>query len=350
LAARPATAIEGAPPFRRRSQAVEKAFRGGTAAVSVGLILLLVLLLFVLLQGSQRIFSAFGFRFLIGTSWNPVAGHEAYGAMPFIYGTLVTSAIAVVLAVPISVGIALLLNEVSSNWIRDPLATFVEVLAAIPSIVYGLWGLFVLKPFLDRYIEPFLQDTVGRLPVIGHLFSGNPVGPDLFTAGVILAIMIVPIVTAVTREVIATVPRDLREAAKAIGATRYETVRLAVLPQARNGIVGATMLGLGRALGETIAVAMVVGNAPQINTSLFQSGATIPSWIASSFRDATSIGLTRSGLLGLAFVLVFLSFGLAALSRLLVRRVDHISVSATVMVATAEAEENWQGDRPAGEE
>ena len=350
MAAHPAAAIEGAPPFRRRSQVVEKLFRTGTAAVSVGLILLLVALLLVLLKGSQRIFSTFGFHFLIGTSWNPVVGHEAFGALPFIYGTLVTSAVAVVLAVPVSVGIALLLNEVHTGWIRDPLATFIDVLAAIPSIVYGLWGLFVLKPFLDRYIEPYLQDTIGKIPVIGHLFSGNPVGPDLFTAGVILAIMIVPIVTAVTREVIATVPRDLREAAKAIGATRYETVRLAVLPPARNGIIGATMLGLGRALGETIAVAMVVGNTPQINTSLFQSGATIPSWIASSFRDATSVGFTRSGLLGLAVVLVLVTFGLAALSRLLVRRVDHISVSATVMVATAEAEESQERSRPEGED
>ena len=350
MAVQPATAIEGAPPFRRRSQVVEKAFRGGTAAVSVGLILLLVLLLFVLLQGSQRIFSAFGFHFLVGTNWNPVAGHVSFGALPFIYGTLVTSAVGVVIAVPVSVGIALLLNEVNSGWIRNPLATFIDVLAAIPSIVYGLWGLFVLTPFLDKYVEPFLQDTLGKIPVIGHIFSGNPIGPDLFTAGVILAIMIVPIVTAITREVIATVPRDLREAAKAIGATRYETVRLAVLPPARNGIVGATMLGLGRALGETIAVAMVIGNTPHINTSLFESGATIPSWIASSFREASSVGLTRSGLLGLAAVLVFMTFGLAALSRLLVRRVDNISVSATVMVATAEAEESMQDREPPGED
>jgi phosphate transport system permease protein len=350
LAARPVTAIEGAPPFQRRSQAAEKLFRRGTALVSSGLILLLIALLFVLLQGSQRVFSAFGFGFLTGTNWNPVAGHVSFGALPFIYGTLVTSAVAVVIAVPVSVGIALLLNEVSSGWIRNPLATFIDVLAAIPSIVYGLWGLFVLKPFLDKYIEPFLQDTLGKIPVIGHVFSGNPIGPDLFTAGVILAIMIVPIVTAITREVIATVPRDLREAAKAIGATRYETVRLAVLPQARNGIVGATMLGLGRALGETIAVSMVVGNSPHINSSLFESGATIPSWIASSFQDASSIGLTRSGLLGLAAVLVLLTFGMAALSRLLVRRDDHISVSATVMVATAEAEESQLGARPQGED
>ncbi len=179
MAAHPAAAIEGAPPFRRRSQVVEKLFRTGTAAVSVGLILLLVALLLVLLKGSQRIFSAFGFHFLIGTSWNPVVGHEAFGALPFIYGTLVTSAVAVVLAVPVSVGIALLLNEVHTGWIRDPLATFIDVLAAIPSIVYGLWGLFVLKPFLDRYVEPYLQDTHrqdprDRAPVLGQSGRTRP--------------------------------------------------------------------------------------------------------------------------------------------------------------------------------
>ncbi len=253
-------AAEGAPPFGRRSQAVDKGFRWVTAATAAGLILLLIALILVLIDGSTRIFSTFGLSFFTGTDWNTVPGRESFGALPFIYGTLVTSFVAVFLAVPVSVGLALLLNEVRSGWLSNPLATFVDVLAAIPSIVYGLWGLFVLKPFLDKYIEPALQDTLGKIPVIGHLFSGTTVGPDLFSAGVILAIMIVPIITAVTREVVATVPRELREAAKAIGATRYETIRLAVLPYARSGIVGATMLGLGRALGETIAVSLLVGN------------------------------------------------------------------------------------------
>lgn len=337
-------AAEGAPPFRRRSQAVDRGFRWGTAAIACGLIVVLVALIYVLIEGSARVFSAFGFSFLTTTDWNPTGGRESFGALAFVYGTLVTSGIAVVLAVPISVGLALLLNELRSPWLSHPLATFVDVLAAIPSIVYGLWGLFILKPFLDDHVEPVLASTIGKVPVIGHLFSGNTTGPDLFTAGVILAIMIVPIVTAVTREVTATVPRDLREAAKAIGATRYETVRLAVLPYARNGIVGATMLGLGRALGETIAVSLVVGNTPKISTTLFGSGATIPSWIASSFREATSVGLHRSALLGLALVLIALTFALAALSRLLVRRAPHLSISPTVDVAVAEAEEGPLGD------
>src|SRR5207249_3084682 len=235
-------------------------------------------------------------------------------------GTLVTSAIAIALAVPVAVGLALLLNEVRLGWVRNPLAVFVDLLAAIPSVVYGLWGLFILKPVFDHTVEPFLGATIGKVPVIGALFHGNPNGGDLFTAGVILAIMILPIVTAVTREVVAVVPRELREGALALGATRYESIRMAVLPYARSGIVGATMLGLGRALGETIAVSMIVGNVPRIGASLFEPGATIPSWIASSFREATSVGLHRSALMALAVVLVIVAFVLAALSRFLVRR------------------------------
>ena len=299
---------------------MERTFRSTTLVVAVGLIALILALITVLVSGSARVWARFGIGFVTGQMWRPVSGREAFGALPLIYGTLVTSAIAIVIAVPVSVGLALLMNEVRSAWIRNPLASFVDVLAAIPSIVYGLWGLFVLRPVLDRDVEPFLRATVGHVPVVGSLFHGNPSGPDLFTAGVILSIMVLPIVTALSREVIATVPRDLREAAKAIGATRYETIRLAVLPSARSGIVGASMIGLGRALGETIAVSLVVGNTPIIHGSLFGAGATIPSWIASSFREATSTGLHRSALLGLALILVALTFGLAAVSRLLVGR------------------------------
>ena len=288
--------------------------------VAGGLIVLLAALIFVLISGSVRVWARFGLGFITGTSWNPVTGRELFGALPFIYGTLVTSAIAMILAVPVSVGLALLMNELRSGWLRNPLASFVDVLAAIPSIIYGLWGLFVLRPILDRDVEPFLTATIGKVPLVGLLFRGNATGPDIFTAGVILSIMVLPIVTALSREVIAVVPRDLREAAKAIGATRYETIRLAVLPAARSGIIGATMIGLGRALGETIAVTMVIGNSPAIKASLFASGATIPSWIASSFREATSIGLHRSALLGLAVILVAVTFALTAASRLLVGR------------------------------
>jgi phosphate transport system permease protein len=261
-----------------------------------------------------------------------------------------------VLAVPIAVGLALLLNEVPSGWLTNPLAVFIDLLAAIPSIVYGLWGLFVLKPVFDRTVEPFLTKTIGVLPLTGGLFRGvrfcakpdainpnvchqigyNSNGGDLFTAGVILAIMILPIVTAVTREVIAVVPRELREGALALGATRYETVRMAVLPYARSGIVGATMLGLGRALGETIAVSMVVGNQPFIGFSLFHAGQTVPAVIASEFREATNVGVHRSALLALAAVLVGIAFILAALSRLLVRRTERLVGGGETVIEAAE--------------
>jgi phosphate transport system permease protein len=295
-------------------------FRGLSLAMAAGLIVLLAVMLWVLASGGYRAFARFGLHFLTGRNWNPVFGREEFGALPFIFGTLVTAAVAIALAVPVAVGLAVLLNEVTSGWLRNPLAVFVDLLAAIPSVVYGLWGLFVMKPVFDHTVEPFLTRTVGRVPVIGALFRGNPNGGDLFTAGVILAIMILPIVTAVTREVVAVVPRDLREGALALGATRYETVRMAVLPYARSGIVGATMLGLGRALGETIAVSLVVGNGLGIGASLFKPGFTIPAVIASEFREATNVGVHRSALLALAVVLVAIALVLAALSRLLVRR------------------------------
>ena len=299
-------------------------FRGLSLTMAAGLIALLVLMLWVLGSGGYRAFARFGLRFLTGRNWNPVFGREEFGALPFIFGTLVTSAVALVLAVPVAVGLAILLNEMTSGWLRNPLAVFVDLLAAIPSVVYGLWGLFVMKPVFDRTLEPFLTRTVGRVPLVGALFRGNPNGGDLFTAGVILAIMILPIVTAVTREVMAVVPRDLREAALALGATRYETIRMAVLPYARSGIVGASMLGLGRALGETIAVSMVVGNGLGIGTSLFKPGYTIPAVIASEFREATNVGVHRSALLALAVVLVAIALVLAALSRLLVGRTEKL--------------------------
>lgn len=311
---------KGALPDWRRSRLGDVVFKGLSVMMAVGLIALLALLLYELSVGGSRAFSKFGLGFLTGKRWNPVFEREQFGALPFIFGTLVTSATAIVLAVPVAVGLALLLNEVRSGWIRDPLAVFVDLLAAIPSVVYGLWGLFIMKPVFDHTVEPFLTRTIGKVPVIGALFRGNPNGGDLFTAGVILAIMILPIVTAVTREVIAVVPRDLREAALALGATRYETMRMAMLPYARSGIVGATMLGLGRALGETIAVSMVVGNGLGIGGSLFRPGYTIPAVIANEFREATSVGVHRSALLALALVLVVIALILAAISRTLVHR------------------------------
>jgi len=236
----------------------------------------------------------------------------------------------------VAVGLALLMNEARIGWFANPLAVFVDLLAAIPSVVYGLWGLLVMKPVFDHTVEPFLTKTIGKVPVIGALFRGNPAGGDLFTAGVILAIMILPIVTAVSREVVATVPRELREAALALGATRWETVRMAVLPYARSGIVGASMLGLGRALGETIAVSLVVGNGLGIGTSLFRPGFTIPAVIASEFREATNVGVHRSALLALAVVLVGIALLMASLSRLVVGRTSKLVGPPTLIEAAEE--------------
>jgi len=311
-------------PLKRRSRLGDRLFRGSSLAVGLGLVGLLVLLLVVLGSGGERAFGRFGAHFLIGRNWNPVFGREEFGALPFIFGTMVTSAVAIVLAVPVAVSLALLLSELRLGWLSNALAVFVDLLAAIPSVVYGLWGLFVMKPVFDHRVEPFLSKTIGKVPVVGALFRGNPAGGDLFTAGVILAVMILPIVTAVSREVVATVPKELREGALALGATRWETVRMAVLPYSRSGIVGASMLGLGRALGETIAVSLLVGNGLGIGASLFRPGYTIPAVIASEFREATSVGVHRSALLALAVVLVAIALVLAALSRLLVRRASKL--------------------------
>jgi phosphate transport system permease protein len=270
----------------------------------------------VLVAGALPTFRAFGLRFITSAQWNPVTNQ--FGALPYIYGTVVTSLIAIALALPVSLGLALLLNEVRSGWVRNPLTVLVDLLAAIPSVVYGLWGIFVMAPFLNRFLEPLLGATLGKLPLVGRMFQPTPSAGNMLNAGIILAVMVIPIITAVSREVIAIVPRDLREAALAMGATRYEAIKMAVLPYARNGIVGATMLGLGRALGETIAVSMLIGNGLGISASLLSPGYTIPAVIANEFREAAATGLHRSSLLALAVLLVLIALALAALSRMLV--------------------------------
>jgi phosphate transport system permease protein len=327
------TRISVTRPGARRVRLGDRAFKSVTLAFGVGLIAVLGLILGVLAKGGASALGRFGIGFLFGRDWDPV--HESFGALPYVFGTLVTSGIAIVLAVPIAVGLAILLNEPRARRITAPLASFVDVLAAIPSVVYGLWGLAVLAPALEHHVEPFLRSTIGRVPLVGRLFSGTPSGGDLFTAGVILSIMILPIVTAISREVIAVVPRDLGEAAKALGATRYETIRIGILPSATPGILGATMLGLGRALGETIAVSMVVGGGRSVGVSLFAAGSTIPSVLASQYLNAQNVGYHRSALLALGLVLVTISLGLAALSRLLVRRTTRSSETEAPETAAA---------------
>lgn len=252
----------------------------------------------------------FGFGFLTGSQWNPAM--DEYGALPFIYGTVVSSVIAILISVPISIGIAVFLTEQSSVRTARPIAFMVELLAAIPSVVYGLWGIFVLAPFVREYLGAFLQTYLGFIP----LFQGRLTGIGMLTGGLILAIMITPIITSVVRDVLEAVPTTQREAALALGATKWETTQI-VLSNAASGIAGAVVLGLGRAIGETMAVTMVIGNTPQISASLFEPAYTIASVLASNFADATG-EIYLSALIEIGLILFLVTFVVNALAKLLV--------------------------------
>ncbi len=260
----------------------DRAFYGAclVGALSIGVLLLLVA--YQLYHGSYLAREEFGWRFLVSSTWDPV--EEQYGALPFIYGTFATSLIGLLIAVPLSVGTAIYLTELAPIRLRQPLVSVIEMLAAVPSVIWGLWGIFVLVPFLRADIYPFLQKTFGFLP----LFQGPIYGIGVLTGGIIVAIMILPIVTSVSREVVRSVPNLQREAAYGLGATRWEVTRIAVLSYARRGIFGAAVLGLGRALGETMAITMVIGNSSDIAKSLFAPGYTMASVIANEFTEATT--------------------------------------------------------------
>jgi phosphate transport system permease protein len=282
------------------------------------LILIIVgAMLIALAMKSKLSIQQFGFGFLTSRQWNPVTGE--FGALPFIYGTLVSSLIALVIAVPLSLGIAIFLVEQAPRLLSRPITFLVELLAAIPSVVYGLWGIFILAPFLRVHVEPPLARWFGWLP----LFQGPITGIGLLTAGIILAIMVTPIITAVVRDVLAAVPDSQREAALALGATKWETTRV-VLVNGAPGIAGAIMLGLGRALGETMAVTMVIGNRPQITTSLFAPAYTIASAIANEFTEATQ-DLYLSSLVELGLILFLVTFIVNAIARWLVSNVTRRS-------------------------
>jgi phosphate transport system permease protein len=269
------------------------------------------LIVFELVSQSHLSISKFGWKFLIKQIWDPVA--EDFGALPAIYGTLVSSLLALVLAVPLSVGTALFLTEICPRSIRTVLSLLVELLAAIPSVIYGLWGIFVLAPFLRHYVQPFLGTYFGWT----GLFTGPKYGIGMLAAGVILAIMILPIIASITREVVMAVPRQQREAALALGATTWEMLRMAVLRNARGGILGAVILGLGRALGETMAVTMVIGNRPEIAKSLFAPGYTLASVVANEFAEAVG-NVYLSALMEMALILFALTLIVNALASLLV--------------------------------
>ncbi|HTG11521.1 MAG TPA: phosphate ABC transporter permease subunit PstC [Candidatus Eisenbacteria bacterium] len=302
------------PPRAISARRAGLADRVYTALVlaSVWLVLLLAAgLVAALIWESWEAIRTFGFRFLVTSEWDPVAGE--FGALPFIYGTLVSSALALLIAVPLSLGSAIFLAELAPSWIRPPISFLIEMLAAVPSVVYGLWGIFVLVPWLRDWVQPILGRTLGFLP----LFQGPPYGIGMLAAGMILSIMVVPYITSVSREILLAVPGSQHEAALGLGATRWEATRMAVLRYGRSGLIGAILLGLGRALGETMAVTMVIGNRPEIAASLFAPGYTMASVLANEFTEATS-DLYVSALVEIALLLLVVTVVVNGLARFLV--------------------------------
>jgi phosphate transport system permease protein len=272
-----------------------------------------------LAAGALPVFGKFGWRFLTSESWNPVT--ENFGALPAIYGTLVTSFIAMLIGIPLAFGIAVFLTELCPPPLRRPIGTLIELLAAIPSIIYGIWGLFVLAPLLQNTVQPLLIDTVGELPIIGALFAGPPLGLGVLTAGVILGFMVLPFIASVMRDVFSTVPPMLRESAYGVGATTSEVVRYIVLPYTRSGVIGGIMLGLGRALGETMAVTFVIGNAHRIKASLLAPGTTISATLANEFTEAVG-DLYTSSLFALGFILFVITFIVLAVAKIMLLRLE----------------------------
>ncbi|HZC24333.1 MAG TPA: phosphate ABC transporter permease subunit PstC [Candidatus Binatia bacterium] len=300
-------------PLHRASggELPDRVFRSAITACGLSVLGLLVLIVYELMSRSSLSWHAFGLRFFATSDWDPV--NEQFGALPFIYGTLVSSLIALIIAIPLSVGVAVFTTEMCPRALRGPLSFFVELLAAIPSVIYGLWAIFVLVPLLSNYVEPFLGKILGWT----GLFVGPAYGIGMLAAGVILAIMIVPIISSITREVMMVVPQNQREGVLALGATRWEMIRVGVLRNARAGIAGGIILGLGRALGETMAVTMVIGNRPEIAKSLFAPGYTMASVLANEFSEATG-DTYLSALIEIGLALFLVTIIVNALAQLLV--------------------------------
>ena len=294
-------------------------FRHLTRIAAIGVLLLLSGVIISLIDGSIPALKTFGFGFLISSSWNPVTDH--YGALPAIYGTILTSFIAMLIAVPVGLMIAFFLTELCPQWARRPIGIAIELLAGIPSIIYGIWGLFMFAPFLQETLQPFLIHTLGNVPGIGSLFAGPPYGIGMLTAGLILAIMVLPFVTSISRDVFEAVPPVLKEAAYGLGCTTWEVMRNVVLPYARVGVIGGVMLGLGRALGETMAVTFVIGNAHRISASLLAPGTTISATIANEFTEAVG-DLYTSALISLGLILFVITFIVLAVARYMLMRIE----------------------------
>ncbi len=314
----------GRRPLRwSSSRSADRVFEGVTAGFAIVIVLLVFLIAYELWHGSKLSREAFGFGFITERTWDPV--HHVFGAAPFIYGTVLTSIIALLIAAPLGVGAAIFLIELAPKWLKTPVGFLVEMLAAIPSVIYGLWALFVLVPIVRTDIEPFLHDTLGFLP----LFQGTMYGVGYLAASLVLVIMILPTITAISQAVLDTVPRSQLEGAYAVGATRWEVIRGVAIPFARSGIIGAAILGLGRALGETLAVTMVIGNRPDISTSLFALGHTMAAVIANQFNEADS-PLYVSALIEIGLLLFVVSVLLNLAARILVWRLGGRAGAASI--------------------
>jgi phosphate transport system permease protein len=308
------------PPVRRSAKLADAIFLHVTRGAAILTLLLLIGIILSLIAGAWPSIKQFGLGFLWTAEWDPV--QEKFGGLVMIYGTLMTSFIALLIAVPVSFGIALFLTELSPNWLKRPLGTAIELLAAIPSIVYGMWGLLVFAPILATYVQTPLQNAFSDVPVLGALFSGPPVGIGILSAGIILAIMIIPFIAAVMRDVFEVTPPMLKESAYGVGATTWEVVWNVVLPYTKTGVIGGIMLGLGRALGETMAVTFVIGNFNQLNSlSLFEAANSITSALANEFAEATP-GLHEASLIYLGLVLFLITSVVLGLSKVLLVRLQ----------------------------
>jgi phosphate transport system permease protein len=304
-------------PVQRRIRFGDPLFAASARASGILVLVVLGSLILSLFIGGLPAFRQFGPGFLTSMAWDPVK--QVFGAGVSVYGTLLTSVLALILAVPVSFGIAFYLTELAPMWLRRPVGTAVELLAAVPSIIYGMWGFFVIVPLMSQWIQPWLIDALGDLPVIGDLFQGPPFGTGIFTAALVLSVMIIPFISATMRDVFDTVPPVYKESAYGVGCTTWEVMRSIVLPYTRVSVVGGIMLGLGRALGETMAVTFVIGNANRITPSLFSSGNTVASLIALEFPESPAGSLKLASLLALGFILFVISFIVLAISRWLLR-------------------------------
>jgi phosphate transport system permease protein len=303
----------------QRLQLGDAAFRHLTRAAALTVLIILGGIIVSLIHGSLPALRTFGVGFLFEESWNPVT--EKFGAIAPIYGTIMTSIIAMLIAVPVGLFIALFLTELCPMWLRRPIGIAIELLAGIPSIIYGIWGLFVFAPFLQQYVQPFLIAVFGHVPVLSTLFAGPPYGIGILTAGLILAIMVLPFITSISRDVFEAVPPVLKEAAYGLGCTTWEVARYVVLPFTRVGVIGGVMLGLGRALGETMAVTFVIGNAHRISGSILAPGTTISATIANEFTEAVG-DLYTSSLIALGLILFVITFIVLAFARLMLMRLN----------------------------